>query len=99
MSKNQWEGIGKKAGWTKTAQQTPEGSLISMIRQIQKMESDFETISSTIPKEKWAQIEKDCDAIRQYFDNVAGRISTVIHRIRAPQNQQQQAAPQQPQVK
>jgi hypothetical protein len=97
ISKNQWEGIGKKAGWIKIAQQTPESQLTSMIQQIKKMESDFDVISATIPKEKWAQLGTDCDTIRQYFDNVAGRISTLINRIRAPQNNQQQTVPQKPQ--
>ncbi len=85
ISKSQWETMGKKAGWTKIAQQAPESQLVNMIQQIKKMESDFDVISATIPKEKWAQLGTDCDTIRQYFDNVAGRISTLIHRIRAPQ--------------
>ena len=84
LSKGQWEGIGKKAGWTKTSQSGLGASqkLTDMIQIINKTKDDFRNISSGLPKEKWALIEKDCDVVWQYLDNAAGRISTIINKSR-----------------
>ena len=85
MSKNQWEGIGKKAGWVKESQSehftiNPREKLVDMIQKINLMKDDFTNITSGLPKENWNLIGEDCDAVVQYLDNAAGRISTVINR-------------------
>jgi hypothetical protein len=82
MSKNQWEGIGKKAGWMKSAQLNnvdTRKKLVDMIQQIKKISYDFRVTSANLPKKAWTLIEEDCDEVVQHLDNASGRISTVIH--------------------
>jgi len=93
LSKAQWEEMGKTAGWTKKASINPVNSdsiekLKDLIQQILAMQGNFKSIIATIPpipteqREKGQVIATDIDVIEQYLDNAAGRISTLIHRIR-----------------
>jgi hypothetical protein len=81
LSKSQWKFIGKTAGWDEHVD-APKKQLIDMQQQIIKMQDDFRNISANLPKENWDAIAGDCDIVVEYLDNVAGRISTIIHKIR-----------------
>ena len=80
LSRSQWEQVGRKAGWDRGNNSTKQ--LIDMIQQIDKMQNDFRSISSNLPKDQWSLIGKDCDEIAQYLENAAGRISTLIHKMK-----------------
>ena len=97
LSKNQWEEMGKKSGWLKQAQdntpndpedrerkiqQRAKNQLGEISQQLVKLQDYFRSVTAILPTERWDLIGKDCDAVVQHLDNAAGRISTIISRVR-----------------
>jgi hypothetical protein len=57
-------------------------NLKNIIQIIENLKNNFRKETAKISKDKWNLIAKDCDAVWQHLDNAAGRISTIIHRIK-----------------